>query len=166
MHEPCHTLQGAAIFEEKLLPLYMNTYQDQVNAVRMAATKCLHDLAKSLGATWVRIKLVPRLHELYFAEASSYLQRITVLYGIKDIAAAPAFAEVTADLIPVLARALKDDVPNVRFVACQILAEAFAAGVIERSKASLELRPSLDALAADSDPDVKFFAARALERFI
>jgi hypothetical protein len=54
-------MQGAATFEDRLLPLYLATYQDQVNAVRMAATRCLQPLARHLGASWVRSRLVPKL---------------------------------------------------------------------------------------------------------
>jgi len=145
-----------------LLPLYLATYQDQVNAVRMAATRCLQPLAKSLGNAWVRSKLVPKLAELYNAEGSSYLQRITVLYGIKNVSTRVDHAEVAGDFTGIALRALRDDVPNVRFVGAQLLAEAIAAGVFDRSRIASDIRPALSALTSDADPDVKYFASVAL----
>jgi serine/threonine-protein phosphatase 2A regulatory subunit A len=153
---------GAAVFEDKLLPLYLSTYQDQVNAVRMAATRCLEPLARHLGAGWVKAKLVPKLQELFAAEGSSYLQRITVLYGVRDLSVHADLAEVATDLLPLLLRATRDDVPNVRFVASQILQDS--AGVYDKARLSAEVRPALAALRNDPDADVKYFASVALER--
>jgi hypothetical protein len=107
---------------------------------------------------------VPKLQELYFADASSYLQRITVLYGIRDMASSPAFADVTNDLLPLLLRSLRDAVPNVRFVGSQILGDAIACGAFDRSRVISDVRPALEALKSDSDPDVRYFSTIALER--
>ena len=153
--------QGAASFEAKLLPLYLGTYQDQVNAVRMAATKCLEPLARCLGGEWVRAHLVPRLRELFTDEGSSYLQRITVLYGVRDLSQHADLADCAEDLLPLLLRALRDDVPNVRFVAAQVLREALH--VYSRERVAADVQPALAALAADADPDVRYFAQTALD---
>ena len=83
---------GAQSFEDKLLDLFLGTYGDQVNAVRMTATRCLEPLARVLGAAWVRKCIVPRLVELYRAEGSSYLQRITVLYAVRNLSVRPGAA--------------------------------------------------------------------------
>lgn len=155
-------VQGASVFEERLLPLYLSTYQDQVNAVRMAATKCLQPLAHTLGGEWVKAKLVPKLRELWTPD-SSYLQRITVLYAAKELCAHPELADVAAEVLPLLTSATKDEVPNVRFVAAQALQEAIP--VLSTGRVSTELKPLLSSLAAtDSDPDVRHFAGLALER--
>jgi len=151
------------VFEEKLVPQYLATYQDQVNAVRMAATQCLQPLASTLGGDWVRAKLVPRLVALYDAEGSSYLQRITVLYGVRDLAKAADHADVGTELLlSLLLRALRDPVANVRFVAAQIL-EA-AAPVAPPLLVAAQVRPALAELThSDPDADVRYFAAKALE---
>jgi serine/threonine-protein phosphatase 2A regulatory subunit A len=153
---------GAAVFEDKLLPLYLSTYQDQVNAVRMAATRCLQPLARHLGTAWVKAKLVPKLQELFTADGSSYLMRITVLYGVRDLSVHADLADVATDLLPLLLRATRDDVPNVRFVASQTLQDSV--GVYDKSRVANEVRPALSALRNDPDADVKYFASVALER--
>jgi len=152
------------VWEDKLLPLYLASYEDQVNAVRMTATGRMHDIATCLGSGWVREKLIPRLQALYATDGSSYLQRITVLYGVKDLAASPAFADVAADCLPMLLTALRDEVPNVRFVAARILGDAIGAGVYPPGRVAGEIKPAIEPLKADSDPDVKHFATLALEQ--
>jgi serine/threonine-protein phosphatase 2A regulatory subunit A len=149
------------VFTDKLLPLYLSTYQDQVNAVRMAATKCLQPLGQCFGSAWVRAKLVPKLTELFTVEGSSYLQRITVLYGVRDLAVHASMSEVSTELLPLLLQALRDDVPNVRFVAAQIIQDAVA--VLDKSRVTSDIRPALTALLNDADNDVKYFATVALE---
>lgn len=181
-------LQGAPAFEEHLLPRYLHTYQDQVNAVRMAATRTLRPLAMQLGGAWVREKLVPRLRDLYTQREASYLQRITVLYGVRNLAAplvsipgssAAALAavpgsigtaegaaearEAANDALDLLINGLHDAVPNVRFIAAQILRDALAAKAFSGSRISAEIKPALSAVVADADQDVRFFVGEALK---
>lgn len=139
-------------------------YQDQVNSVRMAATRTLQPLARVLGVAWVRAKLLPKLEELYNAEGSSYLQRITVLYGVRDLSMHADLVELAHELLPLVLRSLNEDkVPNVRFVAAQVIQDALP--VLDRSKISA-IKPALAAAVESADGDVKFFAAAALDRAI
>jgi len=198
---------GAQAFEEHLMDLYLGTYGDQVNAVRMAATRCLEPLARVLGAEWVRASIVPRLTDLYHSKDSSYLQRITVLYAVRNLSvrqpqqaggasagasaraaavgsgagagasggraaagAAPAAVAappvdlrgVAEELLGLLLEAPKDPVPNVRFVSMQVLAEAVRSGAYDRATVTKNILPVVTACSlADSDTDVRFFAAEA-----
>ena len=140
-------------------------YQDQVNSVRMAATRTLQPLARVLGVAWVRAKLLPKLEELYNAEGSSYLQRITVLYGVRDLSMHADLVELAHELLPLVLRSLNEDkVPNVRFVAAQVIQDALP--VLDRSKISASIKPALAAAVESADGDVKFFAAAALDRAV
>jgi serine/threonine-protein phosphatase 2A regulatory subunit A len=154
---------GAAAFEDRLLPLYLNAYSDHVNSVRMAATRVLQPLARTLGLSWTRSRLMPRLSEQYNTVQSSYLSRITVLYGLKELCV-PDLADLVADMLPLLTgSSIRDPVPNVRFVAAQVLQEA--AQVLDRARVRDEVRPALlRASTGDADLDVRFFASSALER--
>jgi serine/threonine-protein phosphatase 2A regulatory subunit A len=129
----------------------------------MAATRCLEPLARHLGAAWTRSRLLPRLRELYAADGSSYLQRITVLYGVRDLSIHPDLAEIAEDLLPLLLSALRDPVPNVRFVAARVMQDAIAGGAYHKNKLAAEIQPALAALAGDADQDVKYFGGVALE---
>lgn len=179
-------MQGPASFEEKLLPLLLTLLQDQVNAVRMSATGILGSLGAPdcLGPAWMRAKVLPHLGELYAAEGGSYLQRITVLYALRELltasvagsrgssntaggddGAASSSSSVSSviapDALPLLTSALRDEVPNVRFVAVQICEDASAALAPCRES----LGPLIAELASkDGDSDVKFFASRALAK--
>jgi hypothetical protein len=157
-------------FDDKVLNLYLSTYQDQVNAVRMAATKNLKPLTQRLGGGWARTKLLPRLRELYAVRDASYLQRITVLYGVRDIATTPSslasgdLKDLPNDVLDLLIAGCRDAVPNVRFIAAQVLKEALEAKVYDATRVSNEIRPALEELTRDSDQDVRFFAGEALLR--
>lgn len=151
---------GAETFESQLLTVYLATYTDQVNAVRMAATRSLESLARCLGAAWTRAKLVPRLTALFSPDAS-YLQRITVLYAVRGVAT-PEFRDIANESLPLLLRGLSDAVPNVRFVAAQILAAG--ADVFEAARRA-DIRAALAALGSDEDIDVRHFASVAAEAF-
>jgi serine/threonine-protein phosphatase 2A regulatory subunit A len=73
---------GAAVFEERLLSIYLSSYHDQVNAVRLAATRQLQPITTCLGVDWCVAKLVPKLREFYNSGAN-YQQRITILYAVQ-----------------------------------------------------------------------------------
>lgn len=131
----------------------------------MAATRCLEPLTRNLGNSWVKSRLVPKLLELYRVEGSSYLQRITVLYGIRDLSVHADLRDVAEEFLPLLlTEALKDPVPNVRFVASHVLQDAVAAKAYSAAKITTDVLPALTALSAsDSDTDVRYFAHVAAE---
>jgi hypothetical protein len=56
---------------------------------------------------------------------------------------------------------LQDDVPNVKFVAAQILQNAIP--LYDRSRVTADIKPQLAALVNDPDKDVQYFATVALE---
>jgi hypothetical protein len=161
--ELCGCMQGAAIFEDKLFSLYLSTYQDQVNAVRMSATRSLQPLARTLGGAWVVGKLLPKLSDMYSTDGSSYLQRITVLYGLRELSVHKDLADIAGHVLPIVLRGLSDAVPNVRFVAAQILQQGLDAGVYDKARISADIKPALEMLKSDTDSDVKHFAGVAMQ---
>lgn len=131
------SLLGAADFESKLLNLYLSTYHDQVNSVRMAATRVMQPLSSELGAGWCAAKLVPKLRELFDSDGN-YLQRITVLYGIKYLFCSEEMAALATDLLPIVLRAASDSVPNVRFVAAKVLADGIS--ILDAGRIATEIK--------------------------
>jgi hypothetical protein len=78
------------------------------------------------------------------------------------LAAPVDLREVAEDLLGLLLEAPRDPVPNVRFVSMQVLAEAVRSGAYDRATVAKNILPVVTAcLAADSDTDVRFFAAEA-----
>ena len=187
-----------------MLPLLLTLLQDQVNAVRMAATGVLGALGSPacLGLPWMRAKVLPHLTSLFHTEGGSYLQRITVLYALRELllggqsqsqsqsqqqpapgtdvtgagssdgsgsTAEEAAAHVAPDALPLLLGGLRDEVPNVRFVAVQIVEEAGHVLSLAKqqggSSGKEALAPLVGELAGkDTDADVRYFAQRALAK--
>jgi len=154
--------QGLAQFQKQLLPLFLSCFQDQVHAVRMTATRCLEPLVRTCGEECALKSFLPRLIEHYSSEGSSYLQRVTVVYALRELACC-AFPAIVDVALPVLLRATRDPVPNVRTVAAGVLGESITAKVIPRARIVGDVRAALTALTSDSDADVRFAAGIALE---
>ena len=159
-------MQGVQQFQTALLPLFLSCFQDQVHAVRMTATRCLEPLSRSCGDALVQSAFLPRLLEIFFAEGSSYLQRVTVLYGLRELCTSPggASSAVVDSALPVLLRATQDPVPNVRAVAACVLGDVVAASAVPPARVTGDVRDALTALAADPDPDARYAAQVALEK--
>ncbi|RYG55956.1 hypothetical protein EON66_04060 [archaeon] len=163
---PSVCLQGTDVFESRLLDVFLTLLQDQVNAVRMAATQSLRSLAKYLGTAWIRARLLPRLNaRLVDRAASTYLQRITVLYAVRDVVTAPACADISDAFLPLLLTSFEDDVPNVQFVAVQAAAAALDAGTLTRAQIA-EVHAALLKMGNTSklDVDVRYFTEIALSK--
>lgn len=153
---------GPVVFEERLLKLYVGTYDDHVSSVRMAATRSLQAIARALGVTWFRSRMIPQLLSLYNADRSSYLRRITILYGIRELCSARDMSELSDDVMPLLIQGLRDPVPNVRFVAAQVVGDASIC--LDKTRMNNELRPLLNSCMSDADQDVRFYASYALQK--
>ncbi len=104
---------GSAFFDEYLLNLYLNAYNDTVNAVRMASTKSLIMLSQVYGEDWTASRFVPKLAKLWDG-SSSYLQKITVLYAVKALNVEVKSKTVVNELFPRVMKGCKDTTPNVR----------------------------------------------------
>lgn len=72
-------------------------------------------------------------------------------------------AQVTSSIIPLLATACKDDIPNVKIALCRLIPELAANHADGKSIVASSLKDQLGDLKHDSDTDVKFFANEALE---
>ena len=146
---------GPDVFEARLLNLFLGMLQDEVHAVRVAASSQLATLAEHMGASWCDTRLRPKLEALYNS-GRSYLQRITVLYAVRSLANREELGPMLSMLIPILVDATQDRVPNVRFVAAQVL--EVVGKVVDSEVIDRELRPALDRLVGDADGDVRHFA--------
>ena len=119
-------------------------------------------LATQLGTGWARAKLLPQLRELFSKRESTYLQRITILYALKDLVVAPDARDAANDVLDLIVTALADTVPNVRLVAAGVLHGALQRGVYDAARLSREVRPAVEAIVPDTDPDVRIIAAELL----
>ncbi len=118
-----------------------------------------------------------------FNDATNYNQRVTICRAFKaaggaleaseepaksDLASSGGMAKVACGplllaLLPLVLRACKDTVPNVRFAAVKAIIAV--APSLDAATASGQIKPALSALLGDRDSDVKWFAQAALEKF-
>jgi hypothetical protein len=161
--------QGVAVFQEKLLQVYLGCFQDQVYAVRARAIASIGALLGATSEAWALAHILPKLVELYQERDNTYLQRITALQGMREVALACSSEEAMAVVLPVLERAAGDDVPNVRAVCAHFLGDVAAAAAARDLLSSAQLQgivvPTLGRLAQDAaDQEVRFAAGHSLKR--
>jgi serine/threonine-protein phosphatase 2A regulatory subunit A len=151
---------GHASFEAHLLDVYFGGFDDDVNAVRAAATESLGPMVHEMGPEWCSAKLVPRLRR-QFEESGNYLHRITVLYAVQALSTAKDTSVLADELVGMPLAAARDPVPNVRFVSAKVL--RCMLGNVSPGRIGAEVKPALSHLADDDDVDVKYFGGEALK---
>ena len=148
-------LLGKEVFEQKLESLLLSFFGDSVHAIRAAVTQEIGKVVLLIGEEWAVNHFANKVLSLY-SETNSYSSRIAILQTLPKLKAVMKNADdVKRLLFPPLEKGCRDLVPNVRFVACEVIAEMFPKNLDA-------LRPSLDTLATDVDIDVRYFAQRAV----
>ena len=92
---------GETFFNEKLNPISIAWLKDQVFSVREATLAMYKQLAKLFGDAWVLKFYFPSLIALQ--SEISYLNRLTVLFGLVQLAEAVSLELVKTKFVPVLA---------------------------------------------------------------
>lgn len=152
---------GPDMFSSRLFGLFCDGLSDKVAEVRKAAAAIITPLGDCLGDAWVTATLVPKLRQLHDA-ATCYLDRITVLYAVCALVAAKAATGSISVVVPLVEGALKDPVPNVRFVGLRA-ASAVAKHTKDTGVGS-RCRTAIGGLTSDPDSDVRFFATEAMAK--
>merc|ERR1711957_509633 len=111
-------LFGVGMFQSKLESLFLSSLRDSVQAVRESAIEKLKPVAECFGAKWTVEHLLPRIVEQY-SQSAAYANRVTTLCAISSVAEVLSAEQVAQVVTPLLMKALKDTVPNVRFTACR-----------------------------------------------
>jgi serine/threonine-protein phosphatase 2A regulatory subunit A len=156
-------LFGVDMFQSKLEALFLSSLRDSVHSVRCAAIQNLKEIAETFGSQWTVEHLCPKIMEQY-SQSAGYANRVTTLHVLPQIAGVMKADQVKQFVLPLLTKATKDSVPNVRFCACRVILYLMEADVKESliSKESAdEIRPAILELEHDSDSDVQYFAQRA-----
>mmetsp|Transcript_48028 Transcript_48028/g.114139 ORF Transcript_48028/g.114139 Transcript_48028/m.114139 type:complete len:594 (+) Transcript_48028:99-1880(+) len=155
-------LFGVEMFQAKLETLFLASLRDCVHSVRQAAILHLKDIADTFGPQWTVEHWLPKIID-HYSQSAGYANRVTTLHGLPQVSHLMTPDQVVQHIVPILIKATKDSVPNVRFCACQTIE-----WVLENhnlSAASVEtIRRTLTELEQDSDIDVLYFASRALAK--
>ncbi|XP_065189839.1 serine/threonine-protein phosphatase 2A 65 kDa regulatory subunit A alpha isoform-like [Sycon ciliatum] len=152
---------GPDVFSDKFNGLCMNWLVDNVYAIRVAAATNLRRLVETFGKDWAQASILPKV--LAMARDPNYLHRLTTLFSVNMLAEAVGAELVHSSVLNVIVQLASDSVANVRFNVARTLGRL--AAILDkdhRSVVTSEIKPVLERLNQDSDPDVKFFATEAL----
>merc|ERR1712107_898633 len=64
--------------------------------------------------------LLPKIKD-HYSQNSGYANRVTTLHGLLQLSHAMTPEQVVSGVVPLLIKATKDSVPNVRFCACRTI---------------------------------------------
>ena len=148
---------GLEVFKNNIEGLFFNYLTDNVASVREIGIKSLSALIKQFGTPWVTSSLIPKLQSHLSGQKISYLNRMCMIHSV-CVCAEYLDAKQNAEfIVPILAKGLKDKIPNVRFYTIKLIEKLYK-NLDSSSKSKLEA--SIKSLMADEDPDVKYFASK------
>eukprot|EP00927_Polykrikos_kofoidii_P040829 TRINITY_DN3482_c0_g1_i1.p1 TRINITY_DN3482_c0_g1~~TRINITY_DN3482_c0_g1_i1.p1 ORF type:complete len:607 (+),score=91.89 TRINITY_DN3482_c0_g1_i1:50-1822(+) len=155
-------LFGVDLFENKLQALFLSSLRDSVHSVRHAAINYLKEIAESFGAVWTLEHLLPKIVDQY-SQSVGYANRVTTLHVLPKVAVVLSPEQIVQHILPLLLKATKDIVPNVRFCACRTIMWMIENHNLGSVAINSYVKPTLVELEHDQDTDVQYYAQRALE---
>lgn len=114
---------GKEVFQDVLESIFMNYFADLAASVRSAGIKKTGELAKLFGSDWVVAKYLKKVNEVYSAEKQGYLYRMCALHSIMVVMPVLQKEQVINHVLPIMLKATKDPIPNVKFSCCKLLVE-------------------------------------------
>mmetsp|Transcript_47637 Transcript_47637/g.136016 ORF Transcript_47637/g.136016 Transcript_47637/m.136016 type:complete len:588 (-) Transcript_47637:73-1836(-) len=155
-------LYGADLFQSKLEAFFLSRLQDSVHSVRQAAINHLSEITDTFGSQWTVEHLLPKLVEQH-TQSASYANRLTTLHALPQVAGVMTSEQIVQFVVPLMIKATKDNVPNVRFCACRTISWMMEHHSLGPACINSQIKPALQELEHDSDIDVQYFAQQALQ---
>ncbi len=163
---------GLDYFKGNVQVHVMDGFEDQISDVRCSSVAVLPKLVAVLGMEWLATDIMPKLVQMFStistpnpmspSSNSSYLLRITVVSAIGNIASEQLDSTVAAGAGDLLARAARDQTPNVRFNAALALTKFGA--VSSDQLTSTKIKPALQEMLSDADQDCASYAQACLAK--
>ncbi|CAH8651863.1 unnamed protein product [Schistosoma bovis] len=152
---------GLQCFNERLTNLCLGWLVDDVYAVREAAVTNLRKLMDQFGVDWASSQIIPRLIQLSYDP--NYLRRMICLASLHQLGEAQSCRSelLQKHLLPTIVQLGQDPVPNVRFKVGQILGKI--GHLLDASTIQTFVKPTLEKLGSDTDPDVVYYAKESSE---
>ena len=151
---------GVKFFEERLAKMCITWLADSVYTIRAAAAENLKNLTEVFGVEWGAVYLIPPVLEL--CTNSNYLYRMTAISATAHLCAVvPKEHGLRRQMIDALVAGVKDPVPNCRFNAAKAI--LCAGPHLDPPTLEASVLPALSSMSSDEDPDVKYFASKALQ---
>jgi serine/threonine-protein phosphatase 2A regulatory subunit A len=145
---------GTEFFSDKLNTLCLTWLSDSVFSVRKTAVDVLPKLAQLFGDEWTKDQIIPHLDRMHVN--TNYLQRMTALYGVQQLAVMISASVLESSLFPLVLEMATDAVPNVRFTVAKTLhlmkPRMHSVGLVD------QLSNVLQTMSDDSDRDVRYYA--------
>lgn len=154
-------LFGVEMFQSKLEQLFLPSLRDSVHSVREAAIRHLKEIADTFGSQWTVEHLLPRLVDQY-SQSTGYANRVTTLHVLPQVSGVMTADQIVQFLVPLMVKATKDSVPNVRFCACKTIIWMMENHNLGATSIQTSIKPTLMELEHDSDIDVQYYAQRAI----
>jgi len=154
-------LFGVDMFQSKLEALFLSSLRDSVHSVRQAAITNLKKIAETFSGQWTVEHLMPKIMEQY-SQSAGYANRVTTLQVLPQVSCVMNAEQIAALIVPLLIKATKDGVPNVRFCACRTITWVLEKKTLSAKEVQTLITPTLLELENDSDSDVVYYAQRAL----
>merc|ERR1711920_1009196 len=143
-------LFGVEMFQSKLEALFLSSLRDSVHSVRKSAIQHLKQIAETFGSQWTVERLLPKLIEQY-SQSAGYANRVTTLHVLPQVCGVMTPDQIGTYLVPLLIKATKDGVPNVRFCACRNLMWMMEHRDLGAASVKKVIKPALQELEHDSD---------------
>jgi len=154
-------LFGVEMFQSKLEALFLSSLRDSVHSVRLSAISHLKEIAETFGPQWSVEHLLPKLVEQY-SQSAGYANRVTTLHALPQVSGVMTPEQIVQFIVPLLIKATKDSVPNVRFSACQDIMWMMEHHNLGAVSVNTIIKPTLKELEHDPDIDVQHYAQRAI----
>jgi len=149
-----------SVNDENLSKLSLSWLSDEVHSIREAACVNLKNLAQVFGEEWVTNVLIPDMNRTRCS--MNYLYRLTTLGCVSGLSEALP-AKTTEDvLLPMVLAMCEDPVPNIRFNVSKTLSKVI--GRIDAGVVGSKVKPVLQQMCEDQDPDVKYYSYVALQQ--
>jgi len=157
---------GMDLFDDKLKEVQLAGLSDSVSRIREQAVTNLESLAKLFGDSWISTHVLPWVLEAAKGSGPfAYQGRISALDAVEHLLVASAGNKQVSEVLmqKVVEPLSRDRVANVRISAASALRNATKRlASEERGFVNDVIRPHLQTMVQDTEPDVKLYAEAGL----
>jgi serine/threonine-protein phosphatase 2A regulatory subunit A len=112
---------GKDTFMKHLEPLFMSYLTNTAASVREMGIVKIEFIAKEFGSEWISSVLIPKVQKTYEEDQMGYNYRMTSLKTIASVTKYMSKEDITNSVVPLLAKACLDKIPNVQFCVCRVI---------------------------------------------
>jgi len=156
---------GMDVFDEKLKDIQISALGDPVARIREAAVENLQVLSKDFGDAWVSTHVMPWVMDAAKgAGPATYLGRMTALHASEYLLVGISDKRAVADQLisQVISPLARDRISNVRIAVAAALKNVAVKLNDNRGFVNDIIKPVIQELVNDADPDVKYLAQSAM----